>query len=120
MGEGQNAGARADLCIAHNAICADRYTVTQRHVTFNHHVHVDTNIAPAFETAADIEPRTIADQHATRHELFGQCQLMLTLKLFQLLRRIHSLRIKVVVGTDHCYRHIILQGQPEHIGQIVL
>ena len=120
MGERQNAGAHPDLRIAHNAICADRYAVTQRHAPFNHHVHVDTNIASTFETAADIEPRTIADQYATRHELISQCKLMLTLKLLQLLRSVHTPGVKIIIGTDHCYRHIILPGQPEHIGQIVL
>jgi len=120
MGKRQNAGTCADLRIAHNAVSTDRHTVSERDVTFNHHIDVDANIATAFKTAADIEPRAIAHQHATRHQLIGQRALMLALKLLKLLWCVHTLSIKIVIGTDYCYRHVILPGQPEHIGQIVL
>src|SRR5690606_7754832 len=81
---GADLGAGGQLDIAQPAERADAHAVAKHHPAFEHHVHVDLDVAAGLDRAAQVEAGRVGQAHAGAHQGLGGTALVAAFQLRQL------------------------------------
>src|SRR4051812_16275392 len=120
MAEGQNFGPGAERDVAQHAVRADAHAIAELDTAFEQAIHIDDNVASAFERAAYIDASRIGEAHALVHQALCFATLERTLKRRQLGLGIHAGDFIDIVDLDRDDTNALFHRERDDIGQVVL